>query len=370
MKQYKKALLAVSFGTSCASSREAAIGGIEHALQQAFPDRRVRRAFTSGFIIRKILRETGEKIDTVEEALQRALSDGVRDLLVQPTHFMKGLEYDQMKETMESYRGRFEKLVLAEPLLASSGDYRAVVDAMVSGTGGNETATGAMVSGTGENEAVILMGHGTSKADANAVYETLQNTFTEAGHGQYYIATVEAAPSIDDIMQQIQEKGYRNITLRPLMLVAGDHACNDMAGEEEDSWKSKLEKAGYEVQAIMRGLGEEPAIREIYISHAREALSRQDAECRPADGTSGNSSRFFANKDCQYYPCHEGQDPFNCMFCYCPFYLLEKCPGTPVWIKSKKTGRQIKDCTPCTFPHKPESYDVIINWIIKQNEKS
>ena len=132
----------------------------------------------------------------------------------------------------------------------------------------------------------------------------------------------------------------------------------------------KLEKAGYEVQAIMRGLGEEPAIREIYISHAREALSRQDAECRPADGTSGNSSRFFANKDCQYYPCHEGQDPFNCMFCYCPFYLQEKCPGTPVWTKSKKTGRQIKDCTPCTFPHKPESYDVIINWIIKQNEKS
>ena len=299
-KNRKKAILAVSFGTSYADSRDAAIGGIERALAAAFPAWEVRRAFTSGFIIKKIFRETGEKIDTVTDALERAAADGIRELLVQPTNFMKGLEYDEMQGVLEQYQDRFERLMTAEPLLASEDDFRVVAEAVAAGTqdwlgrmwgdlpentGGRQSEpTGVQTEdapGIRADEkyaeldpaaAYILMGHGTSKANANTVYETMQRTFADGGLADYYIATVEAAPTIEDVMEKIKEKGYRRIVLRPLMVVAGDHACNDMAGSEPDSWKSLLENAGYEVTAVLHGLGEDPAIQEIYVSHARAAI--------------------------------------------------------------------------------------------------
>ncbi|MBQ9061392.1 MAG: sirohydrochlorin cobaltochelatase [Eubacterium sp.] len=299
-KNGNKAILAVSFGTSYADSRDAAIGGIERALAAAFPAWEVRRAFTSGFIIKKIFRETGEKIDTVTEALERAESDGIRELLVQPTHFMKGIEYDEMQEVLEQYQDRFERLMTAEPLLASEDDFRVTAEAVAAGTrewsgrmcgdlpennsGRQAETTGVQTegaSGISVDEkhaepdpatAYILMGHGTSKANANTVYETMQRTFADGGLADYYIATVEASPTIEDVMEKIKEKGYRRIVLRPMMVVAGDHACNDMAGSEPDSWKSILEKAGYEVTAVLHGLGEDPAIQEIYVSHARAAM--------------------------------------------------------------------------------------------------
>ncbi|MBQ9321011.1 MAG: sirohydrochlorin cobaltochelatase [Eubacterium sp.] len=282
-----KAILAVSFGTSYQESRDAAIGGIERALAAAFPEWEVRRAFTSGFIIKKILRETGEKIDTVTEALERAASDGIRELLVQPTHFMKGIEYDEMNAVLDQYRDQFDKLMIAEPLLASEADFRAVAEAVVSGTNAWLAAGDGCKPGaeskidTKENQtksdppaAFIFMGHGTSKANANTVYDTMQRTFTEAGLENYYIATVEASPTIEDVMQEMKGKGYRHVILRPLMVVAGDHACNDMAGEEPDSWKSILETAGYTVTAVLHGLGEDPAIQEIYAAHARAKCER------------------------------------------------------------------------------------------------
>ena len=291
----KKAILAVSFGTSYADSRDADIGGIERALAAAFPAWEVRRAFTSGFIIKKIFRETGEKIDTVAEALERAEADGIGELLVQPTHFMKGIEYDEMQEVLEAYRDRFERLMIAEPLLSAEDDFRTVAEAIAAGTqewldkmsgdlpenriskksetaGVQSESSGGPAEDAGEPAAFILMGHGTSKAEANAVYEKMQQTFKDTGRANYYIATVEAAPTIEDVMEMIEEKGYRRIVLRPMMVVAGDHACNDMAGDDPDSWKSLLEKAGYEVTAVLHGLGEDPAIQEIYAAHARAAL--------------------------------------------------------------------------------------------------
>ena len=260
--QNKKCILAVSFGTSYAESRDAAIGGIERALAAAFPDWEVRRAFTSGFIIKKIFRETGVKTDTVTEALERAAADGIRELLVQPTHFMKGIEYDEMQTVLEQYRDRFERLTIAEPLLASEADFRTVAEAVAEGTKKRAAET-----------AFIFMGHGTSKANANTVYEKLQRTFTESGRADYYIATVEASPTILDVMKKMEGKGYRRVVLRPLMVVAGDHACNDMAGDADDAWKTILEKEGYEVTAVLHGLGEDPAIQKIYVSHTQEAIN-------------------------------------------------------------------------------------------------
>lgn len=285
--QNKKCILAVSFGTSFADSREAAIGGIERALERAFPAWEVRRAFTSGFIIKKIFRETGVKTDTVTEALERAAADGIRELLVQPTHFMKGIEYDEMQAVLEQYRDRFERLTIAEPLLASEADFRTVAAAAAEGTKKRAAETAAAeavqsIPDTGEKKhremtdvetAFVFMGHGTSKANANTVYEKLQRTFTESGCADYYIATVEASPTILDVMKRMEGKRYRRVVLRPLMVVAGDHACNDMAGDADDAWKSILEKAGYEVTAVLHGLGEDPAIQKIYVSHTQEAIN-------------------------------------------------------------------------------------------------
>ncbi len=259
-----KVILVVSFGTSYNDSRELTIGGIENTIAEAFPEYEVRRAFTSQIIIDKLKERDGLEIDNVEEALDRAAADGVKTLIVQPTHLMDGYEYTDLADALEDYQDKFDAISLAEPLLTSEEDYEAVAQAIVQETGAYDD---------GET-AICFMGHGT-EADSNAVYEKLQETLMADGFENYYVGTVEASPSLEDVMEKIGESGkYSKVVLKPLMVVAGDHANNDMAGDEEDSWKSQFTKAGYEVECILEGLGQDKAVQAVYAAHTQAAIDR------------------------------------------------------------------------------------------------
>lgn len=257
-----KVILVVSFGTSYNDSRDITIGAIENAVTAAFPEYEVRRAFTSQIIIDKLKERDGLEIDNVEEALDRAVADGVKTLVVQPTHLMSGFEYTDLNDALEGYKDKFDQVVLADPLLSSDADYEAVAQAITAETASYDD---------GET-AICFMGHGT-EADSNADYAKLQEVLTADGFENYYIGTVEATPSVEDLINQINEAGkYKKVVLKPLMVVAGDHANNDMAGDEDDSWKSQFEAAGYEVNCIIEGLGQDEAIQNIYVSHTQAAI--------------------------------------------------------------------------------------------------
>lgn len=257
-----KVIMVVSFGTSYNDSREATIGAIENAIADAYPEYDVRRAFTSQIIIDKLKERDGLEIDNVEEALDRAVADGVKTLVVQPTHLMGGYEYTDLADALKDYEDKFEQVALAEPLLTSDEDFDAVAKAITEATASYDD---------GET-AISFMGHGT-EADSNEVYAKLQDVVTAAGYENYFIGTVEAEPSVTDVIAAINEKGtYTKVVLEPLMVVAGDHANNDMAGDEEDSWKSQIEAEGYEVECVIRGLGELPAIQDIYVAHTQAAI--------------------------------------------------------------------------------------------------
>ncbi len=258
----KAAVLVVSFGTSYNDSREATIGAIESAIAKALPDYEVRRAFTSQIIIDKLKERDGLEIDNVEEALDRAAADGIKTLVVQPTHLMDGYEYTDLADALKDYEDKFDKVVLAEPLLASDEDFDAVISAVTEKTASYDD---------GET-AICFMGHGT-EADSNAVYAKMQEKLTAAGYENYYIGTVEAAPSLEDVITAINGKGtYKRVVLEPLMVVAGDHANNDMAGDEDDSWKTLIGNEGYEVECILEGLGQIPAVQDIYVTHTKAAV--------------------------------------------------------------------------------------------------
>lgn len=257
----KQGILVVSFGTSYPQSRKADIESIEQAVEEHFPGIEVRRAFTSRRIIRKLKERDGLVIDNPEEALLRAAEDGIRDLAVQPTHMMDGFEYMDLVKLLEAHQTQFDHLVLGRPLLSSDADYQAVVQAVTEAAGCYDD---------GET-AICLMGHGT-EAGANQVYEAFQKELRKAGFENYYIGTVEAEPSVKHVAAAVQSAGkYKRVVLKPFMVVAGDHANRDMAGEEEDSWKSIFQAEGYPVECILEGLGQLPAIQEIYTAHAREA---------------------------------------------------------------------------------------------------
>lgn len=257
-----QAILVVSFGTSYNDSREATIGAIENAIAEAFPEYEVRRAFTSQIIIDKLKERDGLEIDNVEEALDRAVADGIKTLVVQPTHLMNGFEYTDLETALKDYEGKFEKVVLAQPLLTSDADFDAVISAITEHT----------VSYDDGETAICFMGHGT-EADSNAVYAKLQEKITAAGFENYFIGTVEAEPSLEDVLAAVKEKGnYKKVILEPLMVVAGDHANNDMAGDEEDSWKSTFEAEGFEVECLLEGLGQNEAIQKIYVEHTKEVI--------------------------------------------------------------------------------------------------
>lgn len=254
-------LLVVSFGTSFNDSRRLTIGAIEGAMETAFPDWSVRRGFTAQIVIDHISSRDGEVIDNFGEAMDRAVANGVKNLVIQPTHLMNGLEYNDIKNEAATYADSFEKIAIGEPLLTSDEDFTTVMNAITEATAEYDD---------GET-AICFMGHGT-EADSNAVYQKMQDMLTEAGYANYYVGTVEATPSLDDVLAKVKEGEYKKVVLEPLMIVAGDHANNDMAGDEEGTWKNTFEAEGYEVECVLRGLGEIPAIQQLLVEHAQAAI--------------------------------------------------------------------------------------------------
>ncbi len=254
-------LLVLSFGTSYNDSRRLTIGAIEESLESAFPEYSVRRGFTANIVIDHVKSRDGEVIDDVKEALDRAVANGVKNLVVQPTHLMNGLEYNDVAAEIASYSDAFEKVSIGEPLLTSDDDFKRVENAIVEWTKDYDDG----------KTAICFMGHGT-EAESNGVYAKMQDLLTSDGHTNYFVGTVEAEPSVEDVLAKVQEGGYEKVVLEPLMVVAGDHANNDMAGDEEDSWKSIFLEAGYDVECLIRGLGENEEIRNLYVEHAQKAI--------------------------------------------------------------------------------------------------
>ncbi|MCI9584760.1 sirohydrochlorin cobaltochelatase [Clostridiaceae bacterium] len=255
-------LLAVSFGTSYNDSRRISIGAVEEALEKAIPDYSLRRAFTSQIIIDRVKSRDGVAIDNVGEALERAVKNGVKRLVIQPTHLMNGLEYTDLVNEAAEYTDAFEAIAVGAPLLTSDEDFKAVIRAITESTAEYDNA----------DTAVCFMGHGT-EAESNQVYAKMQDMLAEEGFENYFVGTVEAEPDVQAVLKAVQAGEYKKVVLAPLMIVAGDHAVNDMAGDDEDSWKSVFEGAGYEVTCLIRGLGELEGIRQIFVAHARAAIS-------------------------------------------------------------------------------------------------
>ena len=254
-------LLVVSFGTSFNDSRAEDIGGIEKALQAAYPEWSVRRAFTAQIIINHVQARDGEKIDNMDQALERAVKNGVKNLIVQPTHLMHGAEYDELTEAVENYKDKFESVKIAEPLLGEVGSDATVINADKAGT------------------AFVFMGHGTSHT-AKISYSQMQTQMEQLGYENVFIGTVEGEPeetSCESVIEKIKAAGYKNVVLRPLMVVAGDHANNDMAGDDDDSWKSQFEAADAfdNIETQIAGLGEIKEIQQLYVAHTKAAM---DAE--------------------------------------------------------------------------------------------
>lgn len=278
-------LLAVSFGTSYNDSRVEDIKGIEDALQEAYPDWSVRRAFTSQIIINHIQARDGECIDNMDQALERAVKNNVKNLIVQPTHLMHGAEYDELVKAVERYQDKFESVKVAEPLLGEVGsdasainsDKEAVAKAVTAQaveTAGYDSLDAAKEDGT----AFVFMGHGTSHT-AKVSYSQMQTQMQVLGYDNVFIGTVEGEPeetSCEAIIEAVKNAGYKKVILRPLMVVAGDHANNDMAGEDEDSWKSLFENSGFfeQVDVQIAGLGGIEAIQQIYVDHTATVIDK------------------------------------------------------------------------------------------------
>ena len=276
-------LLVVSFGTSFNGSRAADIKGIEDALQAAYPDWSVRRAFTAQIIINHVQARDGEKIDNMDQALDRAVANGVKNLVVQPTHLMHGAEYDEMCEAVEQYRDKFDSVAIAEPLLGEVGEdatainadkeaVAAAITAEAVKTAGYDDAAAAAADGT----AFVFMGHGTSHT-AKVSYSQMQTAMQTLGYDNVFIGTVEGEPedtACDAVIEKVKEAGYTKVILRPLMVVAGDHANNDMAGADDDSWLSQFQASGdfASVECQIAGLGEIEDIQQRYIEHTKAAI--------------------------------------------------------------------------------------------------
>ena len=250
----------VSFGTSYADTREQTIGAVESAVKQAFPEMDVFRAFTSGMIIRKMRRQ-GTAVDTVREALEKLKQKGYTHVYIQPTHVIPGEEYDRLCADAASYAGAFAVFRIGRPLLTETEDYPALIQAMEQ-DGVIEKAS---------TKAYLLMGHGTPHI-INQAYPAFDYWLKRCGFDNVFVGTVEGYPTLDTLLEQLEERQYQEVVLVPMMLVAGDHAQNDMAGDEEDSWKSVLTRHGYTVTLQMQGLGAYPAVQALYVAHVQHML--------------------------------------------------------------------------------------------------
>ena len=314
-------LLVVSFGTSFNDSRVADIGGVEKALQEAYPDWSVRRAFTAQIIINHVQARDDEKIDNVEQALDRAVDNGVKNLIIQPTHLMHGAEYDELTEAVEKYQDKFETVKIAEPLLGEVGsdasaineDKEAVAKAITAEavkTAKYDSLDAAAEDGT----AFVFMGHGTSHT-AKISYSQMQTQMENLGYKNVFIGTVEGEPedtSCEAVIEKVKDAGYKNVILRPLMVVAGDHANNDMAGDDDDSWKSQFEasKEFDSVETQIAGLGEIADVQQLYVAHTKAAMDAEGIKTEQASKTALEDGTYTAefNTDSSMFHVNEAMD--------------------------------------------------------------
>ena len=257
-------ILVVSFGTTSPESRLKNIDAVEKAIGEAAGEKWiVRRCFTSQTVINIVAKREGICMDNIEDALGRAVSEGVKNLVVQPTHLMNGLEYEKLNRILADHKDSFLKTALGDPLLTSEEDFGRVAEAIIEASEEYED---------GET-ALVLMGHGTEAA-SNGIYNRMQSVLNLKGKKDFFVGTVEAEPSLDDVIRSVREGNYRRVVMRPFMLVAGNHAVNDMASADDpDSWYSKFKALGYETVCIVEGLGEIPAVRRIYADHAHRAIT-------------------------------------------------------------------------------------------------
>ena len=278
-------ILIVSFGTSFNDSRVADIKGIEDAFLESFPDWSVRRAFTSQIIINHIQARDGEKIDNVEQALDRAVENGVKNLIIQPTHLMHGAEYDELIKVVETYRDKFADVKIAEPLLGEVGNDATVINAdkkkvaeVLTAEAVKDAGFDSLEAAKEDKTAFVFLGHGTAHV-AKVSYSQMSTQMRELGYDNVFIGTVEGEPeetSCEEVIEAVAEAGYTKVILRPLMVVAGDHANNDMAGDEEDSWKSMFLATGKfeKVDAQIFGLGSIDAIQQLYVKHTQDTMKK------------------------------------------------------------------------------------------------
>ncbi|MBQ7486061.1 MAG: sirohydrochlorin cobaltochelatase [Clostridia bacterium] len=280
----EKELLVVSFGTSFNDSRAADISAIEKALAAAFPEWSVRRAFTAQIIINHVQARDGEKIDNVQQALERAKVNGVKNLVIQPTHLMHGAEYDELIETLEAYRDSFETVEVAEPLLGKVGADASVINADKEAVAKAVTAAAVADAGfesleaAAKHTAFVFMGHGTSHT-AKVSYSQMQSQMAKLGYENVFIGTVEGEPeetACENVIEAVKAAGYTSVVLRPLMVVAGDHANNDMAGEDEDSWRSMFTASGAcdTIDCQIAGLGRIPEVQALYVAHTAAVIEK------------------------------------------------------------------------------------------------
>ncbi len=278
-------ILVVSFGTSFNDSRVQDIKGVEDAIAEAYPNWSVRRAFTAQIIINHVLARDGESIDNVEQALNRAIDNGVKNLVVQPTHLMHGAEYDELANAVEEVQDQFESVTIAEPLLGEVGSDATVINSDKEAVARDITEEAVLAAGYENREeaaedgtAFVFMGHGTSHT-AKVSYSQMQTQMEQLGYSNVFIGTVEGEPeetACEEVIEKVAEAGYTKVILRPLMVVAGDHANNDMAGDDEDSWKSMFEASGKfdSVDCQIEGLGRIGEIQQLYVNHVTAAIEQ------------------------------------------------------------------------------------------------
>ena len=301
-------LLVVSFGTSFNDSRAEDIKGIEDALAAAYPDWSVRRAFTAQIIINHVEARDEENIDNMQQALDRAVENGVKNLVVQPTHLMHGAEYDEMTEAINGYKDKFESVAIAEPMLGEVGDDATVINddkkavaQAITDEACKEAGFDSMDAAAEAGTAFVFMGHGTSHT-ANITYDQMQTQMDDLGFKNAFIGTVEGKPedtACDKVIEKVKEAGYKNVVLRPLMVVAGDHANNDMAGDDEDSWKSQFVASGNfeNVDTQIAGLGRIEAVEQIYVDHTKAAIDSIGSTDESADSDAAADTEADSAED-------------------------------------------------------------------------
>ena len=301
-------LLVVSFGTSFNDSRAEDVKGTEDALAEAYPDWSVRRAFTAQIIINHVEARDDEVIDNMQQALDRAVENGVKNLVVQPTHLMHGAEYDEMTEAINGYKDKFESVAIAEPMLGEVGDDATVINddkkavaQAITDEACKEAGFDSMDAAAEAGTAFVFMGHGTSHT-ANITYDQMQTQMENLGFKNAFIGTVEGKPedtACDKVIEKVKEAGYKNVVLRPLMVVAGDHANNDMAGDDEDSWKSQFVASGNfeNVDTQIAGLGRIEAVEQLYVDHTKAAIDSIGSTDESADSDAAADTEADSAED-------------------------------------------------------------------------